>query len=84
MGSMLGPNRVIAKDVKSVPTATIADAQQNSTSSGECLGPKQGQFICLICNMAKMNDLWDGSLVKRKVHGLVPCCGQNVYRAQVP
>ena len=34
--------------------------------------------------MAKINDLWDGSMDKRKVRGLVPFCGQDGYRAQVP
>ncbi len=36
---------------------------------------------CLLCSMASINDLWDGSLDKRKVRGLVPCCGQNGYRS---
>ncbi len=36
---------------------------------------------CLLCSMARMYDLWDGSLEKRKVRSLVPCCG---YRAEVP
>ena len=39
---------------------------------------------CLLCSMARINDLWDGSLDKHKVRGLVPCCGQDCYRAQVP
>ena len=34
--------------------------------------------------MAKINDLWDGSLDKRKVRSLAPCCGQDGYRARVP
>ncbi len=34
--------------------------------------------------MAKINDIWDGLIDKREVHGLVPCCGQDGYRAQVP
>ncbi len=33
--------------------------------------------------MAKINDLWDGSMDKHRVHGLVPFCGQDGYRAQV-
>ncbi len=33
--------------------------------------------------MAKIIDLWDGSMEVRKVSGLVPCCGQDGYRAQV-
>ena len=35
------------------------------------------------CSMAKINYLWDGSMDKRKVRGLVPCCGQDGYRAQI-
>ncbi len=33
------------------------------------------------CIMARINNLWDGSLDKRS---LVPSCGQDCYRAQVP
>ncbi len=36
-----------------------------------------------VFSMAKINDLWDGSLDKRKVRGLVPCWGQDGNRAQV-
>ena len=32
-------------------------------------------IVC--CSMAKINDLWDGSMDKRKVRSLVPCCGQG-------
>ncbi len=39
-------------------------------------------IVC--CNMAKINGQWDGSTNKRKVRGLVPCCGQDGYRTQVP
>ncbi len=75
----------------------------NSTSMGECLGPKTGAtqyhaqlglqkkvmlskgwlsaIVC--CSMAKINDLCDGSMDKRKVRSLVPCCGQDGNRAQV-
>ena len=39
----------------------------------------------VVCwNMARNNDLWDGSMDKHKVRGLVPCGGQDGYRAQVP
>ncbi len=31
-----------------------------------------------------INDLWDGSMDKRKMCGLIPCCGQDGYRAHVP
>ncbi len=37
-------------------------------------------IVC--CSMAKINDLWDGSIDQCKVRGLVPCCGQDGYRAQ--
>ncbi len=33
--------------------------------------------------MVKFNDLWDGFMDKRWVRGLVPCCGQDGYRAKV-
>ena len=33
--------------------------------------------------MAKIHDLLDGSMNQRKVRGLVPCCGQDGYRAQL-
>ncbi len=38
----------------------------------------------MLCFNARFSDLFDGSLEKRKVRGLVPCCGQDGYRAQVP
>ena len=38
-------------------------------------------FVC--CSMAQINDLWDGSMDQRKERGLVSCCGQDGYRAQV-
>ena len=34
--------------------------------------------------MAKFNDVWDGYMNQRKVRGLVPCCGHDGKRAQVP
>ncbi len=37
----------------------------------------------LCCSLAKINDLWDGFMDQGKVRGLVPCCGQDGYRAQV-
>ena len=46
MGSMLGPNRVIAKDVK--PTTAMSDARHYSISRGEYLGPKQAQLSTVI------------------------------------
>ena len=32
----------------------------------------------------RIYDLWDGSLDKHKLRGLVTCCGQDGYRSQVP
>ena len=49
--------------------------------------PDKGRAIkgLVICwSMARINDLWDGSMDKHKVRGLVPCGGQDGYRAQVP
>ncbi len=46
--------------------------------------PDKGRAIkrLVVCwSMARINDLWDGSMCKRKVRGLVPCCGQDGYRA---
>ncbi len=40
----------------------------------------QSKGGCLLCSIA----LWDGSLEKYKVRGVVPCCGQNGHGAQVP
>ncbi len=43
------------------------------------------QRICyLLCSMAMIYNLWDGSLDKRKVRSLVSLCGQDGYSAQVP
>ena len=36
------------------------------------------------CSMAQIDDLWNWSMDKREVRGLVPCCGQDGYRDQVP
>ncbi len=38
---------------------------------------------CLLCSMARIQDILDGSLDKRKVRGLVPYYGQDGFRAQV-
>ena len=46
--------------------------------------PDNQRVGCLLCCMAKIYDLWDGTLDKRRVRGLVPCCVQDGYRAQVP
>ena len=42
----------------------------------------KGLVVCW--SMAKINDLLDGSMDKRKVHSLAPCCGQDGNRPQVP
>ncbi len=42
----------------------------------------KGLVVCW--SMTRINDLWDGSMDKRKVRSLVPCCGQDGNRAQVP
>ncbi len=43
-------------------------------------------LVAIVCySMTKTNDLWDGSMDQPNVRCLVdPCCGQNVYRTQVP
>ncbi len=62
--------------------------QAGSTHYPAQLGPPdkgraiKGLEVCW--SMARINDLWDGSMDKRKVRGLVPCCGEDGYRAQVP
>ena len=62
--------------------------QSNATHYHAQLGPPdKGRAIkgLVVCwSMARINDLWDGSMDKRKVRSLVPCCGQDVNRAQVP
>ena len=55
--SMLDPNRVIAKNVKSCTYC---------------------YYVVLLGSM-----IYGGSLDKRKVRGLVTCCGQDCYQAQV-
>ncbi len=42
----------------------------------------KGLVVCW--SMARINDLWDRSMDQRKVSSLVPCCGQDGNRAQVP
>ena len=37
---------------------------------------------CLLCSMARIYDLWDGTLDKRI--SLFPCCDHDAYQAQVP
>ena len=42
------------------------------------------KILIVMYGMEKINDLWDGSMDKRKVRSLVPCCGQDGNWAQVP
>ncbi len=46
----------------------------------------KGLVVCYEYVYARINDLWDGSLDKRKVRSLVPCCGQEstVIKAEAP
>ncbi len=84
------------KILKDVLIAAMSRLDMNSTNRRECIGPKLVQLFTmtsllkcnqrvgyLLCSMAKIYDIWDGSLDKRKVTGLVPCYGQDGYRAQV-
>ena len=41
----------------------------------------KGLVVCL--SRARINDLWDGSMHQCKVRVLVPCCGQDGYRAHI-
>ncbi len=62
----------------------------NMCNSLPCIVRTTGQWPCnervgcLLCSMARFNDLLDVSLDKCKVRGLVPCCCQEGYWAQVP
>ncbi len=94
------PNFVIAKDVKSctyccyVKSATVQIGGnalvQNSRKLWQCTVRTSRERSCnqrtgcLLWSKARIYDLWDGCLDKRKVRGQVPCCGQDGYRAQVP
>ncbi len=69
MGECLGPKK----------GATHYHAQLGLPD--KCLAIR-GLVVCW--SMARINDLWDVSLEKRTVHSLVPCCGQDGNRAQVP
>ncbi len=53
--------------------------QVNTTGKGRAI-----KGLVVFRSIARINDLWVGSMEKRKVRGLVPCCGQDGYRAQVP
>ena len=43
-----------------------------------------GCLLLYVFSVAKFNDLWEGSLDTGQARGLVPCCGQDSYRAQLP
>ncbi len=62
--------------------------QKGATHYHAQLGlPDKGRAIkyLVVCwSMARFNNLQDGFMDKRKVRGLVPCCGQDGYLAQVP
>ncbi len=97
---ILGPNRVIAKDVKNctyccyvrciIRVGVIPCPQKGATELYAQLGLpdkrlyKNQRVDCLLCSMARIHELLDGSLDKRKLRGLVLCCGQDGYGAQVP
>ncbi len=67
-------------DINSRIGATHYHAKLGLNSQRSC-----SQRVCfLLCNMARIYDLWDGSLDKPKVHGLVLCCGQDGYPPKVP
>ncbi len=59
--------------------ATHYHAQLGPPDKGRAI---KGLVVCW--SMARINDLWDGSMDKRKVRGHIPCCGQDGYRAQEP
>ncbi len=44
----------------------------------------QSKGCFLLCSMALINISWGGSLDICKLHGLVPCFGQDGYKTQVP
>ncbi len=47
--------------------------------------PDKGRALKgLLGSVARIYVLFEGSFDKCKVHGLVPCCGQYGYQAQVP
>ncbi len=95
--SMLGQTSVISYDVKSstycyyvrcvLSILRVAPSIRNSlpctlrTSRQRSFNQR---ISCLLGSMARIYKLWDGSLDKRKVGGLVPYCGQDGYRAKVP
>ena len=59
--------------------ATQYHAQLGISEKGRAI---KGLVVCW--SLAGINDLWNGSMDKHKVHSLFPCCGQDGNRAQVP
>ena len=102
MGSMIGPNLVVAKDVKSYAYccyvrcvtlivrvggmpwpqtgATHYHAQLGLPDKGRAI---KGLIICYVVWLVSMiygMGLWTNA----RCVGLVPCCGQDGYQAQMP
>ncbi len=69
-GNAYAPNR------RNSLTYTVRTSRQRSCNQG---------VGCLLCSIARIYDLWDGSLNKRnlRTRSLVACCGQDGYRDQV-
>ncbi len=80
---MLGPT---ASQLKTLTVVTTKSQIRALTCKGRTSRQRScNQTVsCLLCSMARINIIWDGPLHKRKVRGLVPCCGQDAYRAQEP
>ena len=57
----------LAQNRRNLLPRTVRTSRQGLCNQSVC---------CLLCSMARINNLWDGSLDKRKVHGLVSFCGQ--------
>ncbi len=90
-GSMLNQNRVIANDVKSCDycyyiryTTLIVRWNALAPNSLPCTvrSSRQKSYNqrvgCLLYSMARIFDIWNGSLDKRNVCGLVPYCCQEM------
>ena len=83
MGSRLSRGtmavRVGGKPLPQKTGETHYHVQLGPTDKGRTI---KGLVVCW--SKARNNDLWDESMDKRKVRSLVPCCGQDGNRAQVP
>ncbi len=62
--------------------ATHFHSQLGNPDKGHAIEGLVVPNVC--CSMAKINDLWWGLWTSAICMGLVPCCGQDGYRAQVP